>query len=81
MNWAKVAEPHVGPEHRLTLTDVQHLRCHSCAVTLVLPRDESSPTHIPPRWQMPEDGTPMPGWFRDRVLADIAARRKTEEET
>ncbi len=65
--------------HWLRFTDPGHLRCHNCDVTLVLPlRLDLAPTPAPPKWHPPADGTPMPGWFRERVNAELQHRKESD---
>ena len=78
MTWPEVAAEHLN--HRMYLRAADHLECVDCSRKLLIPlRPDLAPTPTPPPFQPPTDGRTMPGWFRDRVLADIAARRKTED--
>lgn len=64
MTWRAVAAPHVG--HRTVLKNAYALRCVDCDMTLVIPRDLSAGTSLPPPFQPPAaDAIPMPPNFRE----------------
>lgn len=78
MTWAGIAAEHQG--HRCILTDERTLTCHTCdGRKLILPRDPGSPVATPtPRPYSRNDipGRPMPEGWRQRLTAELAARKR-----
>lgn len=78
MSWPQLAAEHVG--HRATLKDDRHLRCLDCSVTLVLPREHAG-TPTPEPYRRPQvAAVPMPTGMKERVLAEVEARKAARQE-
>lgn len=65
-----------GTRHRLYLQTVRQLKCWDCKHTIELPILAVQTTPAPPPFTAPPaDARPMPTGFKDRVMAEIRARK------
>lgn len=77
-SWDKIASEHVG--HRGVLRDAHTLECVDCNRKLLIPKNTAVTTSIPAPYQRTDSpGVPMPTGFKDRVMAEIRARRDMKQ--
>jgi hypothetical protein len=75
MTWTVTAAAHI--DHRTILRDPRTLECVTCGQKLILPRDPAGPTPSPePFRRLDRPGVPMPSGWKDRVAAEIRARKE-----
>lgn len=81
MTWDTAASAHIGEQHRLTLRSLHEIRCHTCAMTLVVPKEPKALSRSgPPPYRRPDNpGRPMPTGLKERVAAEIAARKRMKD--
>jgi hypothetical protein len=80
VTWQQVAEPHL--RCRLTFETVGKLKCHDHNLTLLLPLRAEQPRSGPPPYRRPNHpGRPMPTGLKERVAAEIAARKRMKDQT
>lgn len=86
MTWPALVADHDG--HWLRFDGPDALRCHTCdkdtGRRLLIPlRPDLAPTSTAPPWrrELPPDARPMPAGWRERVAAELAARKRPKEQT
>lgn len=86
MTWTETASAHLdnpkGERHRMVLLSPRELFCWDCTTKLILPRDPSGPTPSPaPFRRLDRPGVPMPAGFKERIAAEIRARKAAVEDS
>jgi hypothetical protein len=75
VTWEAVAAEHLN--HRCVLRDSRTLECVDCHRKLILPKDAKGSTPIPTPYRAPAvSGRPRPEGWKQRVVAELAARKR-----